>query len=250
MKHIIISALAIPLMIISAFSADVMNNKTIAYWSFDEGKGEKVKDLANGNIGNIQKAEWVKGVSGSALKFNGKDARVIVENSKTLHSDTGDLTIQAWINVTGSPGKWLGAGGIVFKQDAYQWCVKKEGVLWFGIWGARLESGKDFDFLDRLNKWYHTTVTFEGKNKETKIYVDGKLKTKGTVNESVDPTGDPLYMGFKGDGKFYFEGLIDEVHISNTVLSKDEIAEMMKITLAVESVNKLSVKWAEIKHAN
>ena len=80
-------------MIISAFSADVMNKKTIAYWSFDEGKGEKVKDLANGNIGNIQKAEWVKGVSGSALKFNGKDARVIVENSKTLHSDTGDLTM-------------------------------------------------------------------------------------------------------------------------------------------------------------
>jgi hypothetical protein len=250
MKQMTTLVLTILLMTVSAFAADVVNKKTIAYWSLDEGKGQKVKDAANGNIGDIQKAEWAKGISGSALKFNGKDARVMVQNNKTLHSETGDLTIQAWVNVTGNPGKWSGAGGVVFKQGAYQWCVKKEGVLWFGIWGARLESGGDFDFLDKLNKWHHTAVTFKGKSRETKIYVDGKLKTKGTVNEAVDPTGDPLYIGFKGDGNHYFEGLIDEVHISNAVLSKDEMTEMMKITLAVETEDKLPVKWAKLKNAN
>ena len=49
---------------------------------------------------------------------------MIVKSNKTLHSDTGDLTIQAWVNETGNPGKWTGAGGVVFKQGAYQWCVK------------------------------------------------------------------------------------------------------------------------------
>jgi len=44
--------------------------------------------------------------------------------------------------------------------------------------------------------------------------------------------------------------LIDEVQISNAVLSKDEIAEMMKITLAVETRDKLPVKWAKLKNAN
>lgn len=76
------------------------------------------------------------------------------------------------MNVTSNPSKWAGAGGVVFKQDAYQWCIKKEGVLWFGIWGARLESTGKFDFLDHLNEWHHTVVTFKGKSKETKIYVD------------------------------------------------------------------------------
>ena len=250
MNRIIISLLGVSLLLIWAFDADAVNKHTMAYWSFDEGKGQQVKDLVNGNVGELQKAQWVKGISGSALKFNGKDARVMVKSNKTLHSDTGDLTIQAWVNVTGNPGKWTGAGGVVFKQGAYQWCVKKEGVLWFGIWGARLESGADFDFLDRINKWHHTVITFEGKSKEAKIYVDGKLKTKGKVNESVDATADPLYIGFKGDGNHYFEGLIDEVHISNSVFSKEEINEAMKKTLIVTRRNKLPVQWADIKKAN
>ena len=56
--------------------------------------------------------------------------------------------------------------GLIIKE------IKKEGVLWFRIWGARLESTGKFDFLDHLNEWHHTVVTFKGKSKETKIYVD------------------------------------------------------------------------------
>ena len=68
---------------------------------------------------------------------------------------------------------------MVFKEGAYQWCVKKEGVLWFGIWGARLESGTDFDFLDRINKWHHTVITFEGKSKEAREEVSTELALAG-----------------------------------------------------------------------
>ena len=215
-------------------AADLVDKNTMAYWPFDENSGKITKDsTANGIVGQIEEAEWAKGFSGSALKFNGKTSRVVVANHKALHSDTGDLTIQAWVNVTSNPGKWTGAGGVVFKQDAYQWCVKKEGVLWFGIWGARLESVGKFDFLDKLHEWHHTVVTFKGKNKETKIYVDGKMVITGNVNESVDETATPLYIGFKGDGNHYFEGIIDEVHISNVVRTQAEIKKMMEAASAL-----------------
>ena len=54
-----------------------------------------------------------------------------------------------------------------FKEELINGVSKKK-VLWFGIWGARLESGTDFDFLDRINKWHHTVITFENKSKEAK----------------------------------------------------------------------------------
>ena len=232
-------------------AANLVDKSTMAYWSFDEGNGKTTKDSTVNNIvGKIESTEWVKGLSGAALKFKGKNSRVVVADHKALHSDTGDLTIQAWINVTSNPGKWTGAGGVVFKQGAYQWCVKKEGVLWFGIWGARLESADKFDFLDHLNEWHHTVVTFEGKNKQTKIYVDGRMVIKGNVNESVDKTADPLYIGFKGDGKYYFQGIIDEVHISNVVRTQAEIKQMMEATLAVEAKEKLPQVWANLKMDN
>ena len=73
---------------------------------------------------------------------------------------------------------------------------------------------------------------------------------KGNVNESVDKTADPLYIGFKGDGKHYFQGIIDEVHISNVVRTQAEIKQMMEATLAVEAKEKLPQVWANLKMDN
>jgi len=57
-------------------AADLVDKNTMAYWPFDENSGKITKDsTANGIVGQIEKAEWAKGFSGSALKFNGKTSR-------------------------------------------------------------------------------------------------------------------------------------------------------------------------------
>ncbi|HRR96284.1 MAG TPA: hypothetical protein P5150_06095 [Candidatus Ratteibacteria bacterium] len=44
----------------------------VAYWSFDEGSGDIVKDnSSNGNNGKINGAKWVEGVRGYGLEFDG-----------------------------------------------------------------------------------------------------------------------------------------------------------------------------------
>ena len=60
-------------------AADLVDKNTMAYWSFDEDSGKTIKDsTANSIVGQIEKAEWTKGFSGSALKFNGKTSRALV----------------------------------------------------------------------------------------------------------------------------------------------------------------------------
>ena len=64
-------------------AADLVDKNTMAYWPFDENSGKINKDsTANGIVGQIEEAEWAKGFSGSALKFNGKTSRVVVANHK------------------------------------------------------------------------------------------------------------------------------------------------------------------------
>lgn len=237
-----------------AFGQDLVDEHTLAYWKFDEGNGETAGDSsANENSGEIEDAEWVEGISGTALSFNGTSARVIVPNSDSLHSETGDITIEAWIKVASDPMGWgpgaSGAGGIVFKQDAYQWNVHGElnGTLWFGIWGARLESTGAYLFSEHVDEWHHTVLTFEGKSQEAKIYVDGEFIIEGIVAESVDPSAAPLYIGYKSDDNVYFHGIIDEVRISDVVRTEDEIQEMIKQNLAVHPVHKLPALWGTLK---
>ena len=64
-------------------AANLVDKNTMAYWPFDENSGKITKDsTANGIVGQIEKAEWAKGFSGSALKFDGfKESR---NTSKTI----------------------------------------------------------------------------------------------------------------------------------------------------------------------
>ena len=59
-------------------AADLVDQNTMAYWSFDEDSGKTIKDSTNSIVGQIEKAEWTKGLSGSALKFNGKTSWALV----------------------------------------------------------------------------------------------------------------------------------------------------------------------------
>ncbi len=49
----------------------------VGLWAFDEGTGNKVKDLSgNGNDGTISGAKWVDGKFGKALEFHGDGDQV------------------------------------------------------------------------------------------------------------------------------------------------------------------------------
>ncbi len=236
------------------FGQDLVDEHTLAFWKFDEGSGATVEDSSgNENTGDIENAEWVEGLSGTALSFNGESAQVVVPHSDSLHPETGNITIEAWIKVASDPMGWgpgaNGAGGIVFKQDAYQWAVHGElsGTLWFGIWGARLESTGVYLFSDHVDEWHHTVLTFEGDNQKAEIYVDGELVIDGTVAEAVDPTTMSLYIGYKADDGAYFHGIIDEVRISDVVRTEAEIKKMIEISLAVCPISKLPALWGELK---
>jgi len=228
----------------------LLDENTIAYWSFDEGAGDTLKDHSeNGNDGVIEGAIWINGKHGSALEFNGKDAFVEVAESETLH--TTDLTVTAWIKVYSEPSSWAGsnAAGIVYKHEEFQWGVENTGLLWYGIWGAALRS--KYNFLDHVDEWHHVAVTFQDDNKETKIYVDGELDVEGAVGESVDSTPNRLVIGGKDEPagppvEELFHGAIDEVEMSSVVRKEDEIRISMG-GLAVNARGKLAASWARIK---
>lgn len=250
----IILAVVLILTITPALGQDLVDEHTLGFWKFDENDGESAIDSSgNENSGEIEDAEYVDGIAGTALFFDGESSHVVVNDSETLHPETGNITIEAWIKVASDPVNWgpgaSAAGGIVFKQDAYQWVVQgnSNGILWFGIWGAALKTTDTYFFSEHVDEWHHAALTFEGDSQQAKIYVDGELNTEGTVGEAVDQSSAPLYIGYKGDDGVYFHGIIDEVRLSDVVRTEEEIQEMIDVSLAVYSVDKLSTLWAKLK---
>ena len=65
--------LTIMFLLIGIQSSEGFRENIVRGWLFDEGSGKTAKDASgNGNDGRIEgKAEWVEGVFGPALRFDG-----------------------------------------------------------------------------------------------------------------------------------------------------------------------------------
>jgi hypothetical protein len=76
----------------------------VAAYGFNEGTGTTVVD-ASGN-GTIETATWATlGKYGKALAFNGTSARVMVNDSASLHLATG-MPLEVWVMPTASQTSW------------------------------------------------------------------------------------------------------------------------------------------------
>jgi len=194
-------------MLSMAFVAPVKatpDSDIVGLWHFDEGTGSTAYDSSGyDNDGTLSGGKF-----GNALKFDGTDDYVDVGNIGV----TGDWTVEFWAKLdtvtpiiqypigTG-PGELYGAGIFV----AFAW----EGDKWGVYDGASyiLGSGVSADV------WYHVAVSKSGTT--FTLYLNGNYENSGTLAD-VDITN--LQIGRRIDptrGVWYFDGIIDEVRISN-----------------------------------
>ncbi|MFH1430970.1 MAG: hypothetical protein ABIG37_00690, partial [Nanoarchaeota archaeon] len=90
------------------------DNNLVAYYNFDEGTGTTASDSSgNGNTGTlVNNPIWVNGVKGKALKFDGVDDKVILDDGSEwdLGAYYTNFTISNWVKFDSFPtgGKMAG----------------------------------------------------------------------------------------------------------------------------------------------
>ena len=234
----------------------VIDGNTVAVWLFEEGDGKIVKD-ASGNghdgeiIGNLNS---VRGKFGKALDFPGDgSAYIVVDSTKKLELET--LSIEAWVKVASSTGKWQ---GIVCKQKAG--CTNRNYGIWVNVnlsvlhaqIGANGKCAFNLNGTTEItdNVWHHLAFTFDGK--VGKVYVDGVLESEKD-NTNTFQSNDPITIGVPNIGNMGgLLGTIDEIRVSNVARTEKEINEMKDVGLGqILSVNpgeKLTTRWGYMKH--
>lgn len=227
-------------------------SSVVAVWLFDEGSGQVAYDSSeNGNGAVFQGApEWVEGKFGKALWFNGSSDYVAAPDSESLDINGEQLSIVAWINGEG----WPAANHVVRKvadgdtSAIYILRVQPETVRIYLNTGGEDEITDGVTVLP-LNEWTHVAMVYDGA--EVRIYVNGELDGSKPQSGEVRQSDNELRIG-RGEPAGYFLGSIDEVAIFASALAEGDIREIMetglsRLVLPVESVGRLTAKWAEIK---
>ncbi|MGD1047645.1 MAG: LamG-like jellyroll fold domain-containing protein [Candidatus Krumholzibacteriaceae bacterium] len=200
-------------------------DNTAALWHFNEGSGTTTADASpNVNTGTISGATWTMGRFGSGLDFNGTNAYVQVAPATSLDM-TGDLTLEAWIY----PRVLNKLDHVIMtKRDEngtcnYQMYINSDNDgLSFYAGGA--PEYQEAGLVPTLNQWNYVAIVRSGTT--LTFYLNGQTaQMEGPPSLAVNT--EPLQIGCRSVGgtSEAFNGLIDEVRVTNRALAPGEIAD-------------------------
>ena len=173
---------------------------TPAVWfKFDEAVGGGAKEEITGTEVPIagDKVFWKRGVSGTAVEFDGYHTVVSLPSAKAPQLAGGSLTLEGWFALGAYPWNWAP----VVQQgddDGYFLGVDSHGYPGFmlkvdGVWQQLTVPNKP-PFKDAnhlaLFRWYHVAGTYDKADGTMRLYVDGKCvatKSAGTAGCRPSP---------------------------------------------------------------
>jgi len=202
---------------------------TVGLWHMNENSGiTSVDDSITGNDGTLfpiaSEPIWTSGVFGSGLDFDGIDDHVNIGSDSSLDSLAAS-TICAWIY----PRGWGESNyGRIYDKLGYAFHLDNDGfppdeTLFFNVHHSlgNLNVAGAPNMI-KLNEWQHVCVTWDGTpvTSGVKLYVNGvesasygHLQDGGGVISNYDAVD--ARIGNNENGDSTFDGIIDEVRISN-----------------------------------
>jgi hypothetical protein len=201
----------------------------VARWRMDETGGTVAADASgNGNTGTLRNgAGWTPGRIGGALRLDGVDDHVSVNDSASLSSPASQITVACWAYRTGNKGAWQ---TLATRQRGVQWDDQwflgfNNNQYWFGVHttaGYPQAAGP----LAPLNQWVHVAGTYDGAT--VRLFVNGVQVATAAGSGTILREAKPLLIGagmndatgIAGDG---FLGWMDDVRLYNRALSASEI---------------------------
>jgi hypothetical protein len=194
----------------------------VGHWKLDDGTGSTSAADASGsgNTGALTNmdagTDWVTGLIGGALAFDGTDDAVSIGNAASVQLTTG--TLAGWIKTADAGSSYR---GIVVKQHAYGMYLKDNVFMTYDF-GTDTDPSTGVTLAD--NAWHHVAMTFTSAGTNgTVLYLDGvpRLTTTITVNNQTGTLN--VGCSVSTCAEQWFSGLIDDVRLYDRALSQEEI---------------------------
>lgn len=218
------------------------------WFKFDEGIGAVTTETVTKAVLPIigPKALWKKGVSGTALEFDGYNSVVCLPSERAPKLSGSSVTLEGWFALGAYPWNWA---PIVQQGDNKGYFL---GVDSHGYPGFMVEVDRVWQQLTvpnrppytdpnhlQLFRWYQLAGTYDRQDGMMRLYVNGQeIASKQVGMGGLETENADVRIGKAGimrtptegthDTKpsdFGLDGLIDEVRVYGQVLSASQISE-------------------------
>ena len=157
-------------LLLSIALTDTTKAELVGWWRFDEGLGTVTNDSSGyGNDGTFNgDPQWVVGMFGGALEFDGTDDYVEVPDNESLQL-WERFTLAAWIyQVESKSSRIIDKIGAGTSNGPH--LDTHPGTTLRSCSGTCISTAVDYT----LEQWHHVAVTFD--EGDVKLYIDGSVE--------------------------------------------------------------------------
>ena len=195
----------------------------IGLWDLND--GATVSDSSGNNSpGQISGATFVQDTpsgEGYALSFDGDDF-VSLGTMNHWYPDVGQNTIELWFKTDNiPPAELMALFSDAWGPELGLW-IRTDGKLY----GYVYQSLASNDVVTK-GKWHHAIVTYDIDTLTMRLYYDGELQGERSFAIGNGLRDRPYYIGDDPNAArdLFFNGIIDQVHVYNVMLSSSQIKQ-------------------------
>jgi len=214
-------------LVLSLVSTSVVKADLIGWWRLDEGTGTTVADVSGaGHNGFFAEGtpEWVEGMFGKALKFNGSN-KVEIPDHPDFHLEDA-VSMALWIKPEADQPDYA-KPFIKQKSGEYPYAIQYSTTQTIR---ATVNASARFDTTPGLEnfvgQWGHLCMTYDGS--AVILYKDGEEVARIAATGKLQQNDLSLSIGGRLGSGQNFIGIIDDVYLYNHALSPDEVRAVMK----------------------
>ncbi|SVE11210.1 uncharacterized protein METZ01_LOCUS464064, partial [marine metagenome] len=174
-----------------------------------------------------------------SMDFDGS-SYLRVNNNPSISNFGGDLSVSAWVKVTGGEGtnrniiSKAGASPQSFAltvsdQDRFRPHVHSQSGTWYNF---------DGNIPVEYDIWTHVAFSYSENDGELRLYVNGQIDSTISISGSVNNNEADMYIGsyLEANGSNYhnFVGLVDELSLWNRAFGSSDIYSLMNLGLTGE----------------
>ncbi|MFX0185408.1 MAG: DUF2341 domain-containing protein, partial [Candidatus Hodarchaeota archaeon] len=198
----------------------VWDNNYLAVHHLEENPTGQINDSTGNNAdatttGSMNSGDLVDGWIGKGFDFDGIDDGVLSTGTVSISA----FTYSAWFKQGTAYSDWR---SIISVGDDRQYASHfRRSAFWAGL-NPDIYFGNSGDLPE--GNWHYGTIIFDGSN-TLKAYINGSQV--GTIQyRSLSPVTDTYEIGLwrRSNPSDFFDGIIDEVRISDLIRSEDWIA--------------------------
>ncbi|GEM_PF-2629931 len=218
---------------------------TVLLMHMNETSGSTVSDASSfSNNGIATGTSIVDGKFAKARSFNGTSDFISIPDADIFTLSTNPFTIETWAIFLSTPPQCALMGHDDGPGAQNKWILLAGQSLSFHVYSTTVQSQLLFNmpWAPTIGRWYHIAVSRSGNT--FSLYVDGTVVSTDSRDIDIPNPTASLTLG-NAEGEFFFNGMLDEVRISNVARSPQEFnLQLPPVNLiAIPNGTIVSLSW-------